>query len=370
MSFLLLIQMFSGCSKKSKSINNDQEKPALVTEQEKKNDLLVDADPVTLTIAGAWEDYRAIDEIGRLFTQKYPNCTIEYEFLQDYYASLQKRMEGDEKIDLFICQNQTELYPYSIDFLTEDALDLSDTFERLIKNFTYQDKNLGKDVLTCIPLGAEMRGMFVNVSLLNSLNIDIPTNQDSLLNACRILKANGYIQFQGNPGGFAQTLLYPWICNTIANPDNYQELYERIENREEGLSGVFSEQFEFMYKLIEEDYYNYKFCQTEYGLFTSSTNEDYAHYFFNIFDEDGTLVQREGYGLVAFMPAAMSLSDVMQKTQEDYHSPIEYQFIPAPVSEEGGFVYLSPTQGISANKYSDHKEWIIEFFKLFVYTEI
>ena len=57
----------------------------------------------------------------------------------------------------------------------------------------------------------------------------------------------------------------------------------------------------------------------------------------------------------------------MQKTQEDYHSSIEYQFIPAPVGEEGGFVYLSPAQGLAGNKYSDHKDWIIEFLN-FLFT--
>ena len=61
------------------------------------------------------------------------------------------------------------------------------------------------------------------------------------------------------------------------------------------------------------------------------------------------------------------MQSVVAKVKDDYHSDIEYVFIPAPIGPDGGFVYLSPTHGIAANKDSANPQWALRFLD-FLFT--
>lgn len=332
------------------------------------------ADPVTIRIAGSWEDCQAIEAVGRKFSEKYSNCSIVYEYLQDYYKSLEKRMAGENAVDIFFVgniQKDSDMLPYALELKSCEGLDLSDTFDGLIDNFTFREEGSTQDKLYSIPLGAEMRGMCVNKTLLGSLDIDVPTDQKSLLAACEKLKENGYIPFHGNPGSFSQTLLYPWICNIIAHAENPEEAYNKVNNREKGISEMLRKPYEFLYTLVENNYYDYKAAQNipfdkktdteSTGIFSDSTDEATARYFLNIKKNINTYEKVDDIGQIAFMPIPMSTKSVIDKTKEDYHSKIEYEFIPAPVGEEGGFAYMSPAHGIAINKDSVNQEWNVKF---------
>ncbi|MDO5574081.1 MAG: ABC transporter substrate-binding protein [bacterium] len=321
---------------------------------------------VVITVAGSWPDCRALDIVAGAFTEKYPNCTVSYEYLQDYYPSLIKRMGGDNPVDLFFTTNiqeGSELQPYALDLNSCDQLDLSHTFQGLIDNFTFREADSeGKGKLYAIPLGAEIRGMYVNKTLLGTLGLEVPTDQASLLAACQVLKDNGYIPFHGNPGEFSQHLLYPWVCNLIANADDPQAAFAKVNAHEPGVSEMFREPYEFLYTLVENDYYDYKTAQNDTGLFVESSDDYYARYFLNILDQaDGTPAKVDDIGQIAFMPSAMSLQGTIDKTKEDYHSGIEYTFILAPTGTDGGFAYMSPAHGIGANKASANMEWTVKF---------
>ena len=322
------------------------------------------AEPVTLLIAGGWEDCKAIEAVARAFTAQYPNCTVEYEYLQDYYTSLEKRMTGEDAVDIFFTTNiqtGTPMVPYALDLYSAEGLDLSNTFQGLLDNFAFREEGAAPTKLYAIPLGAEMRGLYVNKTLLASVGLAIPTEQVSLLAACETLKQKGYIPFQGNPGDFGQTLLYPWICNLIANAADPAAVYAEVNAREPGVSALFSEPFSFLYTIVENGYYDYKRSQTELNLFNDTADLDYARYFFNIQQDGDAWKKADDVGQVAFLPSPMSMQGVMNKVKDDYHSAIEYVFVPAPVGPDGGFAYMSPAHGIAVNKDSQNLAWSVRF---------
>ncbi|NMP38241.1 MAG: carbohydrate ABC transporter substrate-binding protein [Clostridiales bacterium] len=324
--------------------------------------------PVTLKIVGPWEDCTAVEVIGREFNKKYPNCTVEYEYLQKFEENISTRLAENNSIDLFFTTNITgssDLKQYVLDLKSTQGLDLSKTFKGIIDNASFNDGEA--DRLYAIPLGAEMRGMYVNKTLLSGLNIAVPTNQGTFLAACAKLKENGYIPLQGNPGSFAQYLLYPWVCNLVANADNYEEVHAKLEARGAGLSELFKEPFEFLYSLVENSYYDYKTVENEYGLFKDSSEEAVARDFLNIKKNGEEYAFEQGSGKVAFLAGTLSTKSIMDKTKADYHSTIEYEFIPAPIGKDGGFVYISPAKSIAANKSSANLEWIINFLN-FLFT--
>lgn len=84
-------------------------------------------------------------------------------------------------------------------------------------------------------------------------------------------------------------------------------------------------------------------------MFTDTSNEGYARYFLNIDGEEGSYVKKDDVGAAAFMPSLIYLASTIEQMKSDYHNKIEYEFVLSPVSEEGGFAYLSPAHGIAVN---------------------
>ena len=344
---ILLLTLLCGCAPKQ-----DAAAPAAVSQE-----------PVTLIVAGGWPDCRALDEAAMAFTKLYPNCTVIYEYVQDYYASVGKRMAGDEPVDLFFTtniQSDSDMLPYALE-LYGAGIELDDTFDGLIKNFVFRAEEGQPTQLYAVPLGAEMRGMYVNKTLLAQLGIDMPANQTALLSACQTLKAQGYIPMQGNPASFAQTLIYPWICSLIANAEDPDAMRAALNARQPGLSELFREPLSFLYSLVDDGYYDYKRAQTELDLFNDTTDEAYARYLLNIQQQGDAFVKADDLGRVAFMPAPISLESVVAKTKEDYHSAIDYAFTLSPVGSEGGYAYLSPAHGMAVCKNSANTEWAVRF---------
>lgn len=330
--------------------------------------------PVTLTLAGMWEEFRAMEEIGTLFRQKYPNCQLNYEYLQNYSELLPKRLEkGADAVDLFITpniQSGSPYLPYALElFSHSDQLDLSDTFDGLVENFVYKnpDSNAAR-ALYAIPIGAELRGMYVNKTLLNTLGLSVPTNWETFLSACQTLLDNGYIPLQCDPGRMGQTLFYPSVCNGIVNAERYDEMYARVNRCQEGVSELFRAQMEKMYTLVQKGYYNYKRMETT-GYFLDASDEASVRYFLNIVDKNGQYEKKDDVGQVAFMPNVMSLGRTMEKGKADYHSKIDYAFILSPVGDEGGYAYMSPANGIAINQNANHVDWALKFLNFFFERE-
>lgn len=351
---------------------------------EETHDPLNDLGEATLTISGAWEECRAIETLAADFSKKYPKCTIVYEVVQDYYNSVSERMDKGEKIDMFFTTNvrpntmSKALYPYVLDLKDCAGIDLSNTFDGLIKNFTFSDEE-GVQHLTTLPVGAEMRGMYVNMTLLKECGVALPTNQATLLAACETFKTKGYTAFGGNPANFGTLLIYPWIANLIVNSDKPTETYNKINTRATDAWDVIDDPYRFLYTLVENDYYDYKALESadaatgRPALFNDGTDEMHIRSFLNIQSrkegEDTVYYKGDGAGFVPFMPYTLSLKSKMDEMAADYHCDIEYQFIPSPVGTDGGFVYLSPAHGIAINKHSDNLEWAKGFMNFMFQKE-
>lgn len=346
----------------------------------KKTQSLDRNEEITLKIGGSWSSFSAIDPIIDAFETKYSNVQVEYVQVADYSSNIERVLSSDDdevKVDLFCTTNITpngtlsNLVPYTYNLYSNEYLDLSDTFEGLIDNFEYKPSDGSSAELYCVPFGAEVRGLYVNVTLLNSLNLDIPTNQEELLHCCEALKTAGYIPFQGNPGSFAQRLLYPWICNQIANNADYETVYNKIANKDyDTFISLFGDAYEFMYTLIENDYYDYETAEAQ-GFFIDTSHEGTARYLLDIMtknEETGEWEKTSDVGRAAFIPDTYGLEAIINEMKSDYHSQIEYTFIPAPVSDDGGYVYLSPSTGISISKKSNNIDWAIEFLN-FLFEE-
>jgi len=317
-------------------------------------------DNTKMTIVGNTVSSKALEKVITDFRKLYPNCDIEYEYLQNYSKNLAKRLENNETIDLFLTNNiqgDSPSLPYALDLKTAGkAVDLSYTYDGLIKNFTYQDH------LYAIPMGAEIRGLFVNKTLLASLSLKTPTNYQELLHCCEVLKAAGYVPLQGNPNSFGQKLMYPYVCDLIGNSKSYADVYASVNRADVGVSELFRNPVSRLYELVEKGYYDYKYVETNNGKFLTGSQDGVCLGFLGIVigkNQEGRQVHDKTD--VAFIAEPMSLKTSLDKYKEDFHSDVEYEFILAPVGDEGGFAYMSPSEGIAVNKNGQNVDWALEF---------
>lgn len=339
-----------------------------------KNNDLDQNEEITLRIASRQDTWPEMDSVIAKFEEIYPNCTVVCEPIEDYGDNLPLRLEQDEKkIDIFSTTNINENTKYrdkALNLISEESakiLDLSKANAGLVQNF--RDTTV-ENAQFAVPYGAEMRGMYVNTTLLSKYGLEVPTNRAELLHCCEVLHDAGLVPLQSDVGSFAQQLLYPYICNSVVNGGNYEQMYEAIEKIEPGISEYFRDAYAFLYELVEKGYYDYKRVEEE-TPYTFDGNECKALDFLNIIKvSEDVYEKKDDIGGIAFTISTQAFGLELEKAKSDYHSEIEYKFILSPVGEDGGYAYLSPADGLAINNRSDHTEWALEFLNFFFTPEI
>lgn len=340
----------------------------------KKNEALDTSEEVLLRFAIRNSTWQEMDNVITKFEEIYPNCTILTEYIENYSENLPVRFsQSDQKIDLFRTvniQEGTAYKDFALNLISDEAksaIDLSGANAGLVANFKY---TAADNTQYAVPYGGEMRGMYVNKTLLSKYGLQTPTNRAELLNCCEVLYKEGFIPLQSSSGTFAQQLLYPYICNCIVNGGNYEKDYAAIESIEPGISEYFRDVYSFLYELVEKGYYDSGRVKRELG-YTFDGSSGKARDFLNLkaVGED-VYEKQDDIGKIAFMVDTQAFELDLQKTKSDYHSEIEYEFILSPVGPNGGCAYLSPADGLAINNQSDHLDWAMEFLNFFFSPEI
>lgn len=364
--FVLLLSLLStGCAKDTTAYEKNTYLPTT---------------PVTLRLAGQSPSFTALQTVFNNFKKIYPNVTVTYEYIQNYNTNIKKRFINDkavsegtatsagDEIDLFITENITSTsafkdYALNLNGVGEN-INLSQTYSGFVKNFTIQTTN----ELYAVPLGGEVRGMYVNKTLLNEFNLKVPTNYAEFMSCCKTLKEAGYIPLRGNPGVFSQLMMYPYCCNLIANADDYQATYDKVNTIADGASQIFYEPMHRLYEIITNYYYNYDYVENNYYRYTNGSDTGAALDFLNApgvttYGSDGATVTKSTDKLsrTAFLPESMSFRELLDNTKEETGINQDYEFILSPVGDKGGFAYLSPATGIAVARYSPHQAFALEF---------
>jgi ABC-type glycerol-3-phosphate transport system substrate-binding protein len=151
-----------------------------------KNASLSLDEKISLTICGAAQTNASLEKVITSFNKIYPNCSVHYECVMDYNNALTKRLANNDSVDLFVCDKNTSsspFLPYTDELRAEKSLDLSNTFEGLMKNSSL---NTGSgDLLYYLPFGGEVRGLFVNKTLLKKENLSVPIKWSEVLSVCQ-----------------------------------------------------------------------------------------------------------------------------------------------------------------------------------------
>lgn len=320
--------MLSGCGKKEENVFQ----PGLDTEKD-----------VTLSVAGFFGNFEALDQVTADFNAYYPNVEFSYE---------QISMEGyDEYLqanpDVSILMTSEQVFHEFGDQLTDvyadlskADIDLSDIDEKMLKQ-AYHD---GK--LTSIPIGQNIYGIVVNESLLEKEGLQVPDTYDEFLNALSVLKEKGYTPIQGPDSKVYAELTQSMLFDLLLSDEAlYEDLMAGRDSAIEKLAPVMDK----LKTIIDNGY-------TDLALNQTYPSDNYDEAILKFFEGDVPF-------WVCNTEKVSGMKKRESKSEAFTASPFTYTFIYAPLGEKGVYAYREPWYGMAVNQNSTEYDYAVEFIR-------
>lgn len=345
---------------------------------------------VTIKIAIPYETNKALNTAANAFSEKYPNVSFQLQYIEDYDNNATK-LFYDNAVDIILKKDVPYFEEsvedeetgektltgltaddYYYDFAADTEIDFSNTTPDLTDNYKHTRTDADGKELTyqyCYPLGGEMRGIFVNVTLLNSLGLSVPQNYDEFVACCEALKQKGYIAIQGNPATLAYGVGFAQAANTVVHNS---EALKALSEAKEGVSVYFKDAFSKLYDLAVNRYVDYKAVEPT-GYFVNSSEAGQSNSFLGLSVNEETyevIKPENNSGYVAFFPYISSTETVINDLIDEYGLDTEFKFICSPLNDKSSNspVYITPYYGICINKQSESLDWLREFIN-FLFQE-
>lgn len=318
----------TGCGKKQDHAFN----PKLDTEAD-----------VVLNTAGFFGNFEALDQVTADFNEYYPNVQFNYE--QISIDNFDSYIQANSNIDIMMTSEEVFekfgdlIKPLCADLSKED-ISLDDIDEKMLSRGYHDGK------LSCIPMGQNIYGLVVNVSLLEKEGLEVPENYEEFISVLTTLKEKGYTPIQGPNSKVYAELTQGMAYDMILNDKTlYQDLMSGKKSAAEKLQPVYDR----LDELIEK------------GFIDPKVNENYPD------DNYDQAILKFFEGDVPFWVCSSEKVSGMKKREsksEDFQkNPFTYTYIYAPLGENGVYVYKEPWFGFSVNKNAENYDYAVEFIR-------
>lgn len=301
---------------------------------------------VTLDASVAFGNFEALDQVINSFNEIYPNVTITYEQVSN--SQMTEYLKNNPYVDIVMVDDTNVRYPDWTDSYVRDQLadlsaedvDVSAIQEDLLKSCTFDGK------LARIPMAQNMAGIVVNKTLLEKEGLAIPTNYQEFLDVCEALKQAGYTPIQGPSSSVYGLLAYNLAMTELGtDPDLLTALNNGDEAAVEQIEAVFDRLMELKDK----------------GYINNSVNDEYPD------DNYDGAILKFFEGDVPFWVCTTEKVSGMKKRESKSETfaanPFEYQFMYAPMADDGVCEFVESWVGFGVNKNSDNYDYAIEFLR-------
>lgn len=298
---------------------------------------------VELDVTGFFGNFEALDQVLNDFNQYYPNVTINYaqvggDYIVDY-------LKSSPKTDIFMASSENlknqkqDILDMVVD-LKKAGVDVSDLEEDMLSSRYINGK------LVSLPIGKNMYGMVVNVSLLEKEGLSVPQTYDEFLTVLAKLKKKGYTPIQSAESkGYAELTLNMLLDEVLSNAD----LLEELKNGDKKAVDTLLPIYDKLDELIKEGYIDSKVNQ-------NYPDDNYDQAILNFFE-----------GNVPFWICNTEKASGMKKRESKSEaftkSPFEYTYTYVPLGEKGVYAYSEPWYGFCVNKKAKKLDYAIEFMR-------
>ncbi len=348
-SFILVLSVLmslTACGGKTPAGSEEGFVPALDTNTE-----------CSITVAGSYDNFEALEAEFDRFNEYYPNVQLSYVKLDDYNNILGKVLEGDDSPNIFFSyawMMGNEKYS-SIFNHTEDLSDasLGINLDCLRPSLVSHDPE-GRVMM--VPVFSRSYGMLVNNDLFEKEGLSVPATWTELMSVCEEFGKKGYSSpmmgySQGSSSCFMYIVAYPMFAATLA--DNPEAL--ALANDLNPAAGEYMRPaLEAVENMIQRGCIDLSECD--------KIEDNYTQVILRFFEGD--------------VPMMICAGDTVSGTRKRESqseaftaSPFTYTFVPIPLTDEGGYFIDSPSVEFSVNKDCDNLDMTNEFMRFLVTNE-
>lgn len=307
---------------------------------------------VSLDAGVFFGNFEALDQVINSFNEFYPNVTISYEQVSS--GMVAEYLKNNANVDIVMTEDTNIRYPdwtdsYVLDDIADlsaEDIDVSAIQSDLLDACTIDGK------LARIPMGQILTGVVVNKTLLEKEGLSVPTNYQEFLDTCEALKQAGYTPIQGPENFIYGQLVYNLAMTTLGNDP---ALLDALNNGDEAAVDALEPIFAKITELKDK------------GYIDSAVNAEYPD------DNYDGAILKFFEGDVPFWVCSTEKVSGMKKRESKSEtftaSPFEYQFMYAPIADDGVCEFVEPWVGFSINKNSDSYDYAVEFIRFMTQEE-
>ena len=308
----------------------------------------------SITVAGHYSNFEALEAEFARFATYYPNVKLTYTYLDGFSKILSTALTSAEAPDIFFT------YPWMGDWVDGEqifaasenladptlGIDLGCVRENLLKT---DDKG---QVLS-VPIYTTTYGMLVNEDLFQKENIPVPSTYSELLAACDAFQKAGYaapILGYNKSGDLLYPLYYPYFCGQIqGNEAALAELNTLKPEAGEHLRKMLELTTDFM----SRGYLDLAAC--------NALKDNYDAVIMRFFEGDVPMMLATGN--------TVSGTEKREAKSEAFtQHPFRYSFHPVPSTEQGGYFVNTVSIGFAVNRNSANLDLANEFMRFLVST--
>ena len=316
---------------------------------------LLDTDTdCSITVAGSYDNFEALEMEFDRFNEIYPNVELNYVKLDDYNNVLATALDGNDKPNIFFSfswmignEKYDPVFEHMEDLsASELGLQLDCIRPRLISSD-------GQGRVLMVPVFSRTYGMLVNNDLFKKEGLDVPSTWTDLMNVCKDFESKGYANpvmgYSLKPSSsFMNTVAYPLFVATLAKDPEALSLANELDP---SAGEYMRPALETVRQLIENGCINLQECD--------KIEDNYSKVILRFFEGDVPMMLCTG-DTVSGTKKRETQSEAFSK------APFEYSFYPLPTSDEGGYFIDSPSLEFSVNKNCENLEMTNEFMRFLI----
>ncbi|WP_026670000.1 ABC transporter substrate-binding protein [Butyrivibrio sp. AE3006] len=308
----------------------------------------------SLTVAGSYDNFEALEAEFDRFNEIYPNVQLNYVKLDDYNNVLNTALEGDDKPNIFFTfasmvddEKYSHIFTHTED-LSDSALGLN--LGCIREGLIYHDD---ENHVMMVPVFSRSYGMLVNNDLFEKEGLKVPTTWNELLDVCEKFKSKGYANpmmgySAGSSSCFMYTVAYPMFIASLAEKQEALDLANKLDP---AAGEYMRPALEAVENLVQSGCIDIAECD--------KIEDNYTEVILRFFEGD--------------VPMMICSGDTVsgtrkRETQSEAFSqnPFSYTFSPIPLTDKGGYFIDSPSVEFSVNKECENLDMTNEFMRFLI----
>lgn len=308
----------------------------------------------SITVAGSYDNFEALEAEFDRFNEIYPNVSLSYVKLDDYNNILGTVLEGNDKPNIFF-SNPGMIGNDKFDTVFEHTEDLSDpalklNLDCIRQGLIYHDNRGG---VFMVPIFSRSYGMLVNNDLFEKEGLSVPSTWSELMTVCETFKSKGYSSpMMGyslkESSCFMYTVAYPLFAATLAANS---EALAKANDMDPSAGEYMRPALEAVEDLIKSGCIDLNECD--------KIEDNYTQVILRFFEGDVPMMICSG-DTVSGTRKRESQSEAFT------NSPFNYTFAPIPLTDKGGYFIDSPSVEFSVNKDCDNLDMTNEFMRFLI----